>query len=404
MAISLKKPENHIREYTPIHICDEIYPNLKPLEQTIQPVNNISKTEIANYLLNTLVKAAKISQSNISDFFTKSCKDYRNATVENDMVIYQKKDNPISKRYEAIQSDFLNSLQSLFLYLETDTATFDGLCEVLDTQWTANRDSRFYTELCKFLADVKTENISAIKDVLSRNKDDISYRGIIWASGPYDNKAKCADIFLAIMSTRLFDDIFTLLRRETKITVHPLFLFVCKNFSATYESLSGDTEDTEDTSDRYIDYDNMTDTRSSLCMYGDTSSNIPCKWKQNPPRFLDWMYWHSDNISIANTGVFVASVVTGIPLFAATNGSLPSVILCACGALSFANFFVEYISGFAFEKCKTNRDMILLYGGLQAFLADYKLHYTISFETKKLPRKIRKIAIFDSLQALETKS
>lgn len=411
MAVNLRKPEasvsSDIREITPVHICDEVYPNkvYTPVAANADVVLDYNK-DTAEYLKNILVNAAQVAGRNDNDaegtcydlqvFFGKKHKTIANIAVENNHVVYLHRSSLISKKYKVVTCDFLDALQLLLIYLERSDATFDGLCDFLDEKWAASRDKEFYIRFCDFLSDIKVGNISSIESVLT-GAYDYCYSFLLAGAGK--GNTDCSDVFMAELNTRLYHALYELLKREVEINVHPLFLFACQNF---YAKPAGDYS-------KVSIYHQLNNQRAALEAYGRTLNGVLLEAKPRLPKFFDWLHCNSEDlyglIAGVPAGIGLLMLLAGcmINTFSWLKNPIPDMLaflqfntLMCIGlggiALGGVDWLITFILHTAYLRRIASRENTFLYGGLQCFLNAHKgsTHTILQQLAVKMPHKVRK--------------
>lgn len=418
MAVNLRKPEvcvsSVIREITPVHICDEVYPNTVHAPMIFK-ANNIGRLnynkDTAEYLKDILITSAKIAKDywdedtccDLHVFFGKNHKTIANIAVENNRVVYLHRSNPISKKYEVVTCDFLDALQLLLTYLNRSDATLDGLCDFLDEKWVASKNNEFYILFCDFLADIKMGNTAAIEAVLT-GEHTSCYSSLLDGKGK--DSTDCSDAFMAELNTRLYRALYELLKREAEVKVHPLFLFACQNFYAKPEG---------DFSTAYV-YRQLNNRRAALQAYGMTLDGVLLKAKPRLPKFFDWLDCNSYDLYRfcagipSGLGAVIIAYVFMYNVLTMTNDScfdisvylqfsIPMCIGLGCLALGGVIWLLTFILHAIYSRRITSRESTFLYGGLQCFLNAHKdLTYTLPQQLiTEIPRKSQRKFLTEQL-------
>lgn len=420
MAVNLRKSEasvsSGIREITPVHICDEVYPNAvyTPAATNANVALDYNK-DTAEYLRDILITAAQGSKTHDYDdtcyglhvFFGKKHTVIANIAVENNHVVYLHRSSPISKKYKVITCDILDALQLLLTYLDRPDATFDGLCDFMDDKWSASKNNEFYILFCDFLADIKTGNIADIEAVLT-GEHDYCYSSLLYGRGK--DRTDCSDAFMTELNTHLYSAMYKLLKREVEIKVHPLFLFACQNFYAKSEG---------DFSTASV-YRQLNYQRAALKAYGRTLDGVLLKAKPRLPKFFDWVDFNSEDLYGFGAGAPAGSGALMLLVGCLINGfswlkdpvlgmgkylqpNIPMYIGLGCIALGGIDWLITFILHTAYLQRVASREYTFLYDGLQCFLNAHKdLTYTIPQQlVSKMPRKAQKKFKPEQLPLLE---
>ena len=138
MSVCLTKPFKGF-EFTPVHICDEVYPNSILQER---------KSVLRFCPLLTLTGAVSVSRKpeerfplrysahcEIRFFFSKEPVDVANIAIVNDEIVYGYRDNPLAEPKNFKHSKLLNSLRDMFVCIESDSATIESFCDFLVNGW-----------------------------------------------------------------------------------------------------------------------------------------------------------------------------------------------------------------------------------------------------------------------------
>lgn len=439
MAVNLKKPEDigstHgervLREITPVHICDEVYPQVNkprctlitPEQLCVKPAASPaiveavhgSKREIAEFLYNTICRVSRMYVSKYSDnrvmfdtdlFFDgiKNSKDreYNPAnyavnciTVKDEHIVFTYSSNPLSREAMVYYSTLLDSLTELLYYAEQPGTTFDSLCDWVGNNWTASQKHYYYRNLCKLFADIRAGHVDRIESVL-RGEQTICYDGLFHSGELFTIHTMA---FFTVVTTRLFRAVYAILMRETAFVVHPLFLFLCQNYSAG-------APETFMTWSEYCDLDHR---REALTAYGEEAAGILMNAPAEAPRALWCAEYYGDLWTAAGLGTSILGcimlvthallVVKEAPTLSIwsamfTNWTASTIAATSLIGASIATFAGTVFAKAVYNHLTKNRTNILLFGGLRCFLNAHRgLYYAMPKVIKnKQPRVLRKHA------------
>lgn len=142
------------REYTPVHVCDEIWPNNLVQNKESSCPNRAEVTKFMYEAMRTDVNSGD-AHSEIKFFFSKEPIDVANITIINDEIVYGYRDNPLAELKNFRHSKLLNSIRDMFVCIESDSTTLESFCDFLVNSWGSDKSMPFYETLCRLLADVK---------------------------------------------------------------------------------------------------------------------------------------------------------------------------------------------------------------------------------------------------------
>lgn len=356
------------REYTPVHVCDEIWPNNLVQTKESSCPNRAEVTKFMYEAMRTDVNSGD-AHSEIKFFFSKEPIDVANITIINDEIVYGYRDNPLAELKNFRHSKLLNSIRDMFVCIESRSTTFESFCDFLVNGWGSDKSMPFYETLCRFLADIKAGDYSEIEDVLL-NKTEQCYGGF------FNCEEYCEYGFMQAICVRFFFDLYNLLSRTKSIDVHPLFLFACKNFGSTV-------------SNKLVrDYDAYCPLacRAELRAYGQQMEGVLIDTKPALPRFFRWAHANARILFETTFALFFffafgASLSGGIYNLAITN---PFVL--TMGSFGIACFLAmpAIVSADAVYQRRENiRAEDYLYKGLQSFLISSNCKYDLPLVAKK---------------------
>lgn len=367
MSVCLTKPTG-VREITPVHLFDEVC-----------PVNAVSQHQgLADFLYITLIRVIEEDVHNLDiipilfELSEEEDVSDENLKVRNNRVICTNVDNPLFGNETVYTSKLLDSLQSLLEYLEQPTANFDGFCNCLRTTWTA-QENYYYLTLCQFLADIKHNEPRHIEDVLME-EESYCYAPMLCGNGSSDSEM---DSFLSYVNTKLFSSLYDLLAPETSITVHPLFLFACKNFCA----------------DRHLEDDDWhwTRSRASLRAYGRNLEGVVLPKSKKIPEFFDEIDVCSDIVP----AICVIEILISLSLSAATiyAGHILAWLYVSWFAISVGSLVSLKVLPNILNNRESLNQMIERHGGLHHYLQmNEQIKYALPTEMIQLePKLVQKL-------------
>ena len=353
MSVCLTKPFKS-REYTPVHICDEVCPN-----NTVQSkgFSCPDRAEITKFMYEAMRSDVNSGDTHgeIKFFFSKESIDVANITIINDEIVCGCRDNPLAELKNFRHSKLLNSLRDMFICIESGSATVESFCDFLVNGWGSDKSMPFYETLCQFLADVKAGDYSKIEDVLL-NKTEQCYGGF------FNCEEYCEYEFMQAICVRFFSDLYNLLSRTKSIDVHPLFLFACKNFGSTV-------------SNKLVrDYDAYCPLacRAELRAYGQQMEGVLIDTKPALPNIFKWV--HANARILFETAfalffffAFGVSLTAAVFNLAITN---PFVItMGSFGIVCFLGMPAIVSADILYQRRENLRVKEYLYKGLQSFLS-----------------------------------
>lgn len=353
MSVCLTKPFKGF-EFTPVHICDEVYPNSVTQDEKSFCSDRAEITKFMYEAMRSDVNSGD-THSEIKFFFSKEPIDVANITIINDDIVYGCRDNPLAELKNFRHSKLLNSIRDMFVCIESRSTTFKSFCDFLVNNWGSNKSMPFYVELCQFLADVKAGDCSEIEDVLL-NKTEQCYGGF------FNCEEYCEYGFMQAICTRFFNDLYNLLSRTQSIDVHPLFLFACKNFGSTV-------------SNKLVkDYDTYCPLacRAELRAYGQQMEGVLIDTKPALPRFFRWI--HADaSILFTMTMALFFFFAFGVSLTAAVfNLAITNPFVITMGSFGIVCFLgmpAIVSADILYQRRENLRVKEYLYKGLQSFLS-----------------------------------
>lgn len=400
MAVKLTKEMKNIREYTPVHMYDEVYPNVT--NKNVMQKNN-KNLEIATYMCRILKEASKvrrnkydvgcmIEEDDLSSFFEESV-DIENIEVINDRVVCVYRETPISQHYVLKESKILNALQDLLVYVEDATATFEGLCRHLDDKWVADRKDIFYAELCNFLGDIKKNRIDKIEKVL-RGEVNCCYDDLMICI-VNDYAAGIRLLFHAEYNTRFFKALMNILERDIELKANPLFIFVCSNFASTNETILS----------CYDDYKGMLKSKCELTAYGKEIEDTVIIVDKEVSKVFKKIDENSIYFKDATTlGLILCLGVLAVGLCITMLGNMDAIT-----SYTKVNSFFKTVNIIAFvsiignlmvklgvelicmknKVCETNRTREYLYGGIYYFFKKYGINF--EFPELRINKRLKEI-------------
>lgn len=392
--VDLRKPDDRaeksvIREYTPVHICDEVYPSIQPVNETclVESQTSSSELSIANFLRDKIIKVSKICSNDLEELFGEDNTELDNVIVENNVVVYAVRETPLSRKHKTITSPVLNSLQRLLLSLESTNFSFDNLCDFLDADWSVTKDNWFFKALCNFFVDIRNNDTAAIEGVLNGSRSHC-YKNLF--CGSYSDWERF--LYLEI-SSRLFRGLHSLLARETKLKVHPLFLFACQNF---YAVSVDDCHSSED-------YYKLMNSRSTLTAYGISLNGVLFSAKSQMPSLFSWVDKHANllnNISwmTAVVGVLFKMIKILPDLLEAvkpegvfnTERLLVPDFFSACMMVGITSLALVFTIREVYWSREETRRSSFLYNGLKCF---FDSHKGLTYEpSKQIMNKLQSLS------------
>ena len=412
MAVNLRKPGDDapvIREITPVHICDEIYPVVNTTEPKTVLTRGTSD-DVAQFLLTILQTIAKLRYGKqddgehpyyddiISEFFGEGNDDIENVAVppESKTVCYLQRRTRISRGYNAVRSNELDALQGLLECIEQEDTTFDMLCSYLDKDWHISPScTDFFDALCDFLADIQSGNVEKLEQVLTNNSA-ACYTRLLTDNC---NNTVSLYIFYTMYDTRLFTALYALLAREKRIAVHPLFLFACRNFGAVSEKPC----------EYGSDYTSLAWARAQLTAYGETLDGVLLHAPRKHCGLFEWAEFNEVSLKEISTvcalpsigllfkwalnavqGIIAEDYTADLLRFFLT-GDVINITLWSCLGVSAAIRIATGVLCDVYSSRNYVRKCIYRYGGLAAFLEATAKQYELPAETgKQMPRVIRK--------------
>lgn len=361
MSVCLTKPFKGF-EFTPVHICDEVYPN-----SILQERKSVcsDRAEITKFMYEAMRSDVDSHSAHceIRFFFSKEPVDVANIAIVNDEIVYGYRDNPLAEPKNFKHSKLLNSLRDMFVCIESDSATVESFCDFLVNGWGSDKSMPFYETLCRFLADIKAGDYLEIEDVLL-NKTEQCYGGF------FSCEEYCEYGFMQEICVRFFSDLYNLLSRTKSIDVHPLFLFACKNFGSTV-------------SNKLVrDYDIYCPLayRAELRAYGQQMEGVLIDTRPALPGFFRWIHANA-RILFETAFALFFSFAFGVPLIAGiynlaiTNPFV--LIMGSFGIVCFLAMPAVAIIDMLYQRGTITRAGEYKHKGLQTFLSSSGYTYRL---------------------------